>query len=189
MRQEKRLLINLKNKDMKKILIYASALLMTFANSVHGSTTNINTEPMVELPRFTIVDEMNTLSEYSSIAVNDLNVLHLLIDLGVQHPYIVMAQMKIESGNYSSALTKSNNNYFGMRHPAQRMTVSMGSKNGYAKYHNWAYSVLDYALWQRKYAWNMTETDYLNKLGRTYAQDPSYATKVKNIAKNLENKK
>lgn len=142
-----------------------------------------------EVPRFSVIEELISLDGYDFVQLNDEQALTLLVDLGVQHPYVALAQMKLESGNYSSAIANSNNNYFGMRHPAQRITVSLGSKNGYAKYRNWAYSVLDYALWQRQYAWNLTENDYIAKLGRTYAQDPNYTVKVKNITKNLENKK
>lgn len=174
---------------MRKILVCVSTLFLACTSNATETMVDITTEPIVEVPRFTVVEEMFMLNEYSDIDVSDSEAFNLLIDLGVQHPYIALAQMKIESGNYSSSLTKTNNNYFGMRHPAQRVTVSMSSKNGYAKYRNWAYSVLDYALWQRQYAWNLTEAEYLAKLGRAYAEDPNYVSKVKNIAKNLENKK
>lgn len=162
-----------------------------FSNRVEASVDIVapTIEQIKEVPRFSVIEELISLDGYDFIQLNDEQALLLLVDLGVQHPYVALAQMKLESGNYSSAIANSNNNYFGMRHPAQRITVSLGSKNGYAKYRNWAYSVLDYALWQRQYAWNLTENDYIAKLGRTYAQDPNYTVKVKNIAKNLENKK
>lgn len=145
-------------------------------------------EPNTDMPRFSVVEEMTLLDSYSNMEVNDMNVLSLLMVLGVQHPYVAMAQMKLESGNYTSSIAVNNNNYFGMRHPAQRITVSLGNRNGYARYRNWAYSVLDYALWQRKYAYNLSVEAYLTKLGNTYAQDPNYTAKIKNMARNLENK-
>lgn len=154
----------------------------------------IVTRPEIEVvyihpAKSTFIDEMESLDEYGNIEPCDSIAYAFIVDNEIQHPEIVLAQMKIESGNYQSRIAKKNNNYFGMRHPAQRLTVSLGQKNGYASYRNWAYSVIDYGLWQRKYAYNLTEEEYLTKLSNTYAEDPNYVSKVKNIAKNLENKK
>jgi hypothetical protein len=125
------------------------------------------------------------LDSLAKLDVSDSLALSLMKDLDMQHPHIVLAQMKLESGHYQSKLAKENNNYFGMRHPAQRLTVSVKSKNGYAHYRNWCYSVLDYALWQRRYAYNLSEDDYLTKLSNVYAEDEKYIDKVSKIAKNI----
>ena len=110
----------------------------------------------------------------------------LLIDtLNIEHPHIVLAQMKLESGNFKSNLAKSNNNFFGMKHPLTRPTVSLGSKKGYATFNSWSYSILDYALWQRRYARGLTEEEYLDMLSYKYAEDKNYVKKVKNIADSL----
>ena len=143
----------------------------------------------IQCPEYSFISEMERLDSYSDVELCDSTAYAFIVDNEIQHPEIVLAQMKIESGNYQSGIAKKNNNYFGMRHPAQRLTVSLGHKNGYARYRNWAYSVIDYGLWQRRYAYNLTEDEYLTKLSNTYAEDPNYASKVKNIAKNLENKK
>lgn len=131
-----------------------------------------------------ILVELDSLAKFD---VSDSLALSLMHDLDIQHPNIVLAQMKLESGHYQSNLAKTNNNYFGMRHPAQRLTVSVKSKNGYAHYRNWAYSILDYALWQRRYAYNLSEEDYLTKLSKVYAEDNNYIEKVKKLRKNLQN--
>lgn len=148
--------------------------------SVLREETNIITEPITPIPEM-LVD----LEKYRNIEVNDSTALGVMIEFEIQHPHIVLAQMKIESGNYGSSIARNNNNYFGMRQPSSRLTVSLGSRNGYARYRSWAYSILDYALWQRQYAWNLTEEQYLAKLGRTYAEDPNYVSKVKKLSKNL----
>lgn len=131
-----------------------------------------------------ILCELDSLAKFE---VSDSLALSLMDDLDIQHPNIVLSQMKLESGHYQSKLAKENNNYFGMRHPAQRLTVSVKSKNGYAHYRNWAYSILDYALWQRRYAYNLSEDDYLTKLSKVYAEDKNYIEKVKKLRKNLQN--
>lgn len=153
--------------------------------------------PRVEKPQECVAEESkcehnltSILCELDSLAkfdVSDSLALSLMDDLNIQHPQIVLAQMKLESGHYQSKLAKTNNNYFGMRHPAQRLTVSVKSKNGYAHYRNWAYSILDYALWQRRYAYDLNESDYLTKLSNVYAEDKNYIEKVKKLRKNLQN--
>ena len=148
----------------------------------HDSPTKIEyiTEPVDPLTEMLI-----DLEVYGEVGVSDSTAFGAMIEFGVQHPHIALAQMKIESGNYNSSVARNNNNYFGMRQPSSRITVSLGSRNGYARYRSWVYSVLDYALWQRQYAWNLTEEQYLAKLGRTYAEDLNYVSKVKKLSKNL----
>lgn len=157
----------------------------------HEKTCDSVPDTDIELcvQKATFIDDMERLDSYSNIGLCDSVAYAFMVGNGIQHPNIVLAQMKVESGNYQSGIAKKNNNYFGMRHPAQRLTVSLGQKNGYARYRNWAYSVIDYGLWQRRYAYNLTEEEYLTKLSNTYAEDPNYVSKVKNIAKNLENAK
>lgn len=148
--------------------------------SVLHEETHIITEPITPIPEM-----LADLENYRNIEVNDSTAFGVMLEFEIQHPHIVLAQMKIESGNYESSIARNNNNYFGMRQPSSRLTVSLGSRNGYARYRSWAYSILDYALWQRQYAWNLTEEQYLAKLGRIYAEDPNYVSKVKKLSKNL----
>lgn len=175
------------------ILLFSSIVVLCTAQWTNAVKTanrgEIKVDTVFIIPRRNAVEELARLDSLSSISPCDSIALSFIEESGIQHPYIALAQMKIESGNYQSNIAKTNNNYFGMRHPAQRLTVSLGNKNGYARYRNWAYSILDYALWQRRYAWNLTEEEYLTKLSNTYAEDPNYIAKVKNISKNLENGK
>lgn len=143
-----------------------------------------NVPVKIEHPTKTaVLDYFDTLESMSEREVTDSLAYDIMLLLDIQHPHIAMAQMKLESGHYQSKLAKENNNYFGMRHPRQRTSVSLGDKNGYAKYRGWAYSILDYALWQRQYARNLTEEDYLTKLSNSYAEDEKYVEKIKIIAK------
>lgn len=178
---------------MVLILLFSCAVSLCTAGDTKAVKTpdreEIKTDTVFIMTQRSIVEELARLDSLSSISPSDSTALAFIEGSGIQHPYIALAQMKIESGNYQSRIAKVNNNYFGMRHPAQRLTVSLGNKNGYARYRNWAYSILDYALWQRRYAWNLTEEEYLTKLSSAYAEDPNYIAKVKNIAKNLENEK
>lgn len=174
------------------LCVISLGLYIALSNNVkRDKTDNITKEEVfcIQHPKYSFISEMERLDSYADIELCDSIAYAFIADNEIQHPEIVLAQMKIESGNYQSGIAKKNNNYFGMCHPAQRLTVSLGQKNGYARYRNWAYSVIDYGLWQRRYAYNLTEEEYLTKLSNTYAEDPNYVNKVKNIAKNLENAK
>jgi hypothetical protein len=113
-------------------------------------------------------------------------VLTLLDTLNVEHSHIVFAQMRLESGNFKSDLAKNNDNFFGMKYPRQRATVAQGMDRGYAYYRSWSYSVLDYAIWQRRYASGLTEEEYLEMLSEKYAEDKAYVRKVKSIADSIK---
>ena len=118
--------------------------------------------------------------------LNENRAVHLMQELGIEHPHIVFAQMRIESGNFKSNIATTNNNFFGMKHPKQRITTSKGNKNGYASYENWALSVVDYGLWQRRYASGLTEDEYYALLKVKYAEDDNYVPKVKGIAEEVK---
>lgn len=132
-----------------------------------------------------ILSTIEWLTQQSRLPVSDQIVLDFMQQVGMEHPHIVLAQMKLESGNYTSKLALENNNYFGMKQPRRRLTTSLGEKNGYASYQSWVHSVLDYALWQREYAKQLTENQYLDSLNK-YAEDKKYILKIKKLLKNLE---
>jgi len=69
----------------------------------------------------------------------------------VYEPEITFAQSKLETGNYTSNIFEENNNLFGMKHPKQRPTLSIGINRGSAVYEKWQDSVLDLRLWQEYY--------------------------------------
>jgi len=62
---------------------------------------------------------------------------------------IVIAQAKVESGNFSSPVYRRNKNCFGMRDAKIRPENSLNDfdADGYANYNNIEQSVKDYLLW------------------------------------------
>lgn len=134
-------------------------------------------------------DEIDLLIYVHEVGKQEISaerVLTLLDTLNVEHPHIVFAQMRLESGNFKSDLAKNNDNFFGMKYPRQRATVAQGVDRGYAYYRSWSYSVLDYAIWQRRYASGLTEEEYLEMLSEKYAEDKAYVRKVKSIADSIK---
>ena len=132
-----------------------------------------------------VVDTTDFLMRMGEEDIEEDTINEVLSFLDVEHPKVVFAQMRLESGNFKSSLSQTNNNFFGMRHPYRRDTHSLGSINGYASYANWAFSIADYALWQRRYASGLSEEEYLEKLGRVYATDKKYRDKISNIMREI----
>src|SRR5688572_27242013 len=115
-----------------------------------------------------------------------------------EHVYV---QMKLESGNFNSFLLKRTNNMLGMRYPAKRATKACGiylpakdtiivgtqaelrkysAQNNYSVYATWQDAVADYKLWQES---NFKMADkYLEFLGKVYAEDTLYVSKIRQMA-------
>lgn len=125
---------------------------------------------------------LDRVQEWQDLPLCDSTIMAVMDGLGMQHKHIVYAQMRLESGNFQSNLSKSNNNFFGMKKACQRVTTATKKDNGYAYYEHWSLSVMDYAIWQKKYAYNLTEEEYLAKLGNVYAEDEHYINKIQEIA-------
>lgn len=69
--------------------------------------------------------------EADSLSFKD-ELLTLIFKLRLEHPDIVFAQAKLESGNFNSQIFRENNNLFGMKMPWNRPTVAIGVKRGHA---------------------------------------------------------
>lgn len=114
----------------------------------------------------------------------------LLKDCNFKYPYIILAQAKLESGNFTSSLFRSNNNMFGMKKPRKRSTTSMYEKNGYAYYRDWIDCVYDYGFYS---CCNLSEVnneeEYYKILSERYAEDTSYVEKLKGLIQREKLKK
>jgi len=88
----------------------------------------------------------------------------------VPHSHIVLAQARIETGNFSSPLFRQTNNLFGM-------------KNGerYARYKTWRDSIRDYKLRISSRYKGGSYYMFLKNIG--YAQDPEYNAKLRHIVR------
>lgn len=114
-----------------------------------------------------IIQEHNKFSEEKLIVK--------LKELNIKFPHIVLAQAKLETGNFTSKVFRENNNLFGMKESSMRITTSKGTENNHAYYNNWYESLLDYSFYQCRYLSNLqTEEQYLQYLGQSYAESPEY---------------
>lgn len=116
------------------------------------------------------------------ISFSELNVYKQLVRVGVAYPDVVLAQAKIETGNFTSKIFRENNNMFGMKLPERRQTTAVGESRNHAKYTDWIQSIKDYKLWQDEMIHKApTKRAYLAYLKRNYAEDKNYIKKIKQI--------
>ena len=97
-------------------------------------------------------------------------VLHEIKRQGIHHPTIVLAQARLETGNFKSDRCRRDHNLFGIKRGRR-----------YAKYGHWRESVKDY---KQRISSRYKGGDYYAFLRRIgYASDPNYIGKVKHIVK------
>ena len=85
---------------------------------------------------------------------------------GISHPTIVLAQARLETGNFKSDRCRRDHNLFGMKRGRR-----------YAKYSNWRESVKDY---KQRISSRYKGGDYYAFLRRIgYASDKQYINKLK----------
>lgn len=127
-------------------------------------------------------DPWANLDRYLSGAPLTKSNLQLAFELnGITAPAVVMAQSRLETGNYLSRLCLENNNLFGMNFPRIRATTSTGANEfGFANYATWYDCVKDMKLFQQWYSSRGRDmTDYFEFLASIgYAEDPLYIDKL-----------
>jgi hypothetical protein len=110
------------------------------------------------------------------------SLIKLLRDCHIKYPHIVLAQAKLESGDFKSKIFKENNNLFGMKLARQRITTALGEKNNHAYYRDWIDCLYDYGMYQNAIMCNVAnESEYFKKLDERYAEDTTYISKLKHI--------
>lgn len=130
----------------------------------------------------------NTKIEYIEVPVNDTIIIRDTVYIGhptketvyqelinheIPEAKIVLAQAIVETGNFTSKLTKTHHNIFGIRY---------GKK--YKKYNNYIECIKDYKrLFSDKYKGNIDYYKYLERIG--YAENPSYTNILKGVVKTL----
>lgn len=89
---------------------------------------------------------------------------------GLPHAHIVLAQARLETGNFRSERCRRDKNLFGIKHNGK-----------YARYRTWQDSIKDY---KQRISSRYKGGDYLAFLKRIgYAKDPAYQDKVRKIAR------
>jgi hypothetical protein len=114
---------------------------------------------------------------------DETNLRLILEGFNIKFIDVVIAQSKLETGNYTSDIFLETGNLFGMKPAKLRPYTHYGEHRGHADYKgNWKLSVIDYALWQAREAKNVkTEEQYYFLLSKMYAEDSDYISKLKKL--------
>jgi flagellum-specific peptidoglycan hydrolase FlgJ len=104
----------------------------------------------------------------------------------LDHPHIVLAQAKLETGHFKSTIFLENNNLFGMKQARSRPTTALGEHRGHAVYRNWRESLIDYVLYSAYYTDDKSEHELYVHLGEHYAEDPIYEVKLRDVVEREE---
>lgn len=166
-------------RDWKKTktfgIIILFLLIVSFTSGVY-TKSSILTHYEKELIILDLEQQKNKFSEEKLI--------EKLKELDIKFPYIVLAQSILETGNFQSKIFKENKNLFGMKQAQSRINLAKGTQNNHAYYETYDESILDYAFYSCKYLSDInTEEKYLNYLSLSYAEDPNYINRLKNIIK------
>lgn len=155
------------------LILIISIGFISYKAGYYGSK-NIVIENLSYEDKLIIINEMHEFSEEKLIQE--------IKELNLKFPYIVLAQSKLETSNYSSKIFIELHNLFGMKQAAVRANTAKGTQYGHAYYHSWKESLLDYALYSCRYLGNVkSEQEYYQYLSQYYAEDPEYVNKLKNI--------
>ena len=115
----------------------------------------------------------------SFLNVNELNdsILYLaLVHYEVKYPKAVLAQAKLESGNYTSSHYRNRNNFLGLYNSRRKE---------YFKFNHWSECILAYKdMVEYKLREGEDYYQFLDRIG--YAENPNYIRLVKQIENNLE---
>jgi uncharacterized FlgJ-related protein len=107
------------------------------------------------------ITKFNKTTIVEDIELNDSAITTKLIELGCILPNVALAQIKLESGNYTSKLVKTNKNLLGIR-----------KGNKYRVYNTYTECLQHYIKIQNR---------YLKAIDGKYAEDSSYIYKLKNM--------
>lgn len=121
----------------------------------------------------------STIEEYDDSflrgELNDSTLYLALLHYEVKHPKAVLAQAKLESGNFTSRHCRINNNFLGLYN---------SRKGKYFTFDHWTDCIIGYKdMVECKLREGEDYYDFLLRIG--YAEDPSYIYKVKQIEQSL----
>lgn len=111
---------------------------------------------------------------------------HLLL-MRAPHAKVMYAQAVHESNHFKSQKFKLLRNCFGMKTSYSRVTTSDNSKGEFKKYKDWQESTYDYIFWVfSRNLDKLSDSEYLEYIGKIYAEDGQYKQKIQNIIKTTD---
>lgn len=148
-----------------KILLIVSLI----ANVSLGLIHLMHEERVLNVPHYIPVLQGKVVTD--DIRLDDTSVFQELYHHGCVLPALGVAQAKLESGNYSSAVAIENKNLFGIRF--HRCEHVKGENRGFASYDSYRDNILCYIH---------VQNNYLKNIDGVYAE-PGYSEFIKQVGK------
>lgn len=121
--------------------------------------------------RVEYIDRIDTIIlEKKPMPLTDSAITHELTKLGCVLPNVALAQFKIETGHYTSAICRENKNLAGIRNSAS--PLSIGKNRGHNVYKTYRDCLKDYVRIQNK---------YLKAIDGKYAEAKGYIKYLKKV--------
>ena len=128
----------------------------------------LNMDPEI-IRRTRVIKTIDTMIvERKDIALNDSSITAELVRLGCVLPNVAVAQFKIETGHYKSAICRENKNLAGIRNSSS--PLSIGKNRGHNVYKTYRDCLKDYVRVQNK---------YLKNIDGKYAEAKGYINQIK----------
>jgi hypothetical protein len=119
---------------------------------------------------FKIHDTVLVADSVLDIKLTEKEILKELIKQGCVLPNVAFAQMKIETGNFKSAICKENRNIAGIKTSKSKYVAGMN--RGHCSYKTYKDCIKDYVRIQNR---------YLKNIDGRYAENPLYVQKLKSM--------
>lgn len=151
---------------MRKIILILVILFCFISGSSRLNTINKNIEYCCDT------------SFLTSSTLNDSILYLALLHYEIKNPEIVLAQAKLESGNFTSNVYKTKNNFLGLYNSRRKE---------YFSFKHWTECIQGYKnMIEYKLGDEEDYYDFLARIG--YAEDPAYIEKVKKIEQKITEK-
>ena len=131
-----------------------------------ASLINRNPDKIIKTKVINTIDTM--IIKEMDIKLNDSAITAELVKLGCVLPNVAVAQFKIETGHYKSAICRENKNLAGIRNSAS--PLSIGKNRGHNVYETYRDCLKDYVRVQNK---------YLKNIDGKYAEAKGYINQIK----------
>ena len=172
MKHLKQRLLFEQTKDLRlnRVRDYKPLFLISFAINLIVILGAFTFTPSEVTKYKTIVKETVISDEVADIELNDEAILQELVDQGCVLPNIALAQFKIESQHFKSAICKENKNIAGIKTSQSEYVV--GKNREHCVYETYRDCIKDYIRIQDR---------YLNNIDGKYAEDGRYVALVRQM--------
>ena len=164
--------VNKKTLEVENAFNYKAPFYLMLVLNVVAFSYIANKEVQV-IRKTRIIHKTDTMIvERKDIALNDSAICAELVRLGCVLPNVAVAQFRIETGNYTSAICRENKNLAGIRNSSSPLSIS--KNRGHNAYKTYRDCLKDYVRVQNK---------YLKNIDGRYAEAKGYVRLIKSMRK------